>query len=959
MKASTLLTSFLASSILLGSASHLLAQSTRTWSGNSQAAWLTLGNWTPNTTFAGETPQVNPTGEGQATDIMTTVETNSATNIALNMSVAGANGGVGLILGAIELNKTNATTLVIGNSSTSTQNGILQLNGATINGVDKTLIRVAGSADLTIANVNTGTTPVTMGLRLGITDGIFQVASGRTLTVSSNITQANDSSVLTKTGAGTMVLAGTNSYTGGTSVTAGTLQCTIPAAMPATGTVAVGTGTALALNIGGIGQFTTATSGNGSLGAVLAGVGGQGAPVTYAGAVSLVLTTANATAAQTYAGNIADVGTALSVVKTGANALTLSGTNAYTGVTSVNGGTLSVSGDHTAANGGWSITVDGNANFQSGSKIAVASGRSITFGNGAGSAQRSLNVSGTVTNNGNLNLYGRNTLNLESGASWTQTGTMTVQPLNTSFSVVMNVKTGSSFAYNGSANVALARSTGTNTSSATLNLSGGTFTTSRAISNANAGTGTGSTNLNFTEGGTLKISTNLPSLIVQNATTPQPFTVTMGPGGGVIDTNQYNSAIAVPISGAAGLTKKGSGVLSLTSATSSYAGATVIAEGVLEAAVLADGGLASSIGQSANFPESLVIGDGAALRYTGAGASTDRTFRMSGPAGGKAIVDASGTGAVQFTSSINPDQTTADAAYTLELSGSNAADNTFAAVLADNGLGARSLIKSGVGTWVLTANNGYTGSTNITGGRLKLSNTASIATSASVAILAGAVLDTTAQANYAVPAAQTLTFGINPAGFGSAGVLAAADLNIASAKIQYDIASTLNDPVYILATYSGTLTGSATATVPTPPTGYVLDFAHEGNKIALVGPPAVGFAKWQITNVALGELNEDHDNDGVPNGVEYFTGGPNGNTTGFTTLPTVVESFGVRSVTWTHAADYTGTYGAHFRVETSSDLQNPWTVESLGGNVTVSGNQVKYTFPTGTRGFARLVVTGP
>ena len=37
--------------------------------------------------------------------------------------------------------------------------------------------------------------------------------------------------------------------------------------MPATGTVAAATGTTLAVNAGGTGEFTNLTSGNGSLGA--------------------------------------------------------------------------------------------------------------------------------------------------------------------------------------------------------------------------------------------------------------------------------------------------------------------------------------------------------------------------------------------------------------------------------------------------------------------------------------------------------------------------------------------------------------------------------------------------------------------------------------------------------------------------------------------------------------------
>jgi autotransporter-associated beta strand protein len=98
------------------------------------------------------------------------------------------------------------------------------------------------------------------------------------------------------------------------------------------------------------------------------------------------------------------------------------------------------------------------------------------------------------------------------------------------------------------------------------------------------------------------------------------------------------------------------------------------------------------------------------------------------------------------------------------------------------------------------------------------------------------------------------------------------------------------------------------------------------------------------------------------NASEYFLGG-NTNTTGFTALPGVSNSGSTLSVTWTKAADYTGTYGTDFFVETSASLSGGWAPDALApaGNVTITGNNVTYTFPSplGARKFARLKVTGP
>ena len=73
----------------------------------------------------------------------------------------------------------------------------------------------------------------------------------------------------------------------------------------------------------------------------------------------------------------------------------------------------------------------------------------------------------------------------------------------------------------------------------------------------------------------------------------------------------------------------------------------------------------------------------------------------------------------------------------------------------------------------------------------------------------------------------------------------------------------------------------------------------------------------------------------------------------------MTNTSGLLSVTWTKASTYTGVYGIDFVVETSATLAGAWATETLGGTVTITGNEVKYTFPAGTKNFARLKVTGP
>ena len=145
--------------------------------------------------------------------------------------------------------------------------------------------------------------------------------------------------------------------------------------------------------------------------------------------------------------------------------------------------------------------------------------------------------------------------------------------------------------------------------------------------------------------------------------------------------------------------------------------------------------------------------------------------------------------------------------------------------------------------------------------------------------------------------------------------------------------------------------------------GATMNVAVNANTVVLSSYTAgVGttYASWQTANGTTQTIDLDHDGDGVSNGVEYFIGG-NGNTTGFTALPSVVTAGSVLSITFTHAAGYTGVYGTDYVIETSASLAAGSWSNAPGVNVTFpTSTTVKYTF-TGTadKAFARLKVTGP
>ncbi|WP_119027203.1 autotransporter-associated beta strand repeat-containing protein [Salmonella enterica] len=156
---------------------------------------------------------------------------------------------------------------------------------------------------------------------------------------------------LTKTGAGTLILNAENTYTGGTTISDGTL---IANNVEALGTGNVTDNATLELNTGG--DFTNNISGSGQVvksgdGALtLSGANSYTGGTTISGGTLVASNvealgtgdiTDNATLELNAGGDFANnIGGTGSVVKSGDKTLTLSGSNTYTGGTTISGGTL-------------------------------------------------------------------------------------------------------------------------------------------------------------------------------------------------------------------------------------------------------------------------------------------------------------------------------------------------------------------------------------------------------------------------------------------------------------------------------------------------------------------------------------------------------------------------------------------------------------------------------------------
>jgi fibronectin-binding autotransporter adhesin len=200
---------------------------------------------------------------------------------------------------------------------------------------------------------------------------------------------------------------------------------------------------------------------------------------------------------------------------------------------------------------------------------------------------------------------------------------------------------------------------------------------------------------------------------------------------GTTRTVAVNSAtLAATISGVirnssatAGITKIGVGELALNGANIFNGGVTV-SGGTLSVSTLANGGSPSGLGTNSSAAANLLIANGTTLKYTGGAVSSDRSFTINGTADGhSASLDASGSGAINLTSTATPAYGTAEQTRTLNLTGTSTGNNTLAATLADNGSGAVAVTKTGAGTWVLSGASSYTGPTTLSGGLLSMSAT--------------------------------------------------------------------------------------------------------------------------------------------------------------------------------------------------------------------------------------------
>lgn len=142
------------------------------------------------------------------------------------------------------------------------------------------------------------------------------------------------------------------------------------------------------------------------------------------------------------------------------------------------------------------------------------------------------------------------------------------------------------------------------------------------------------------------------------------------------------------------------------------------------------------------------------------------------------------------------------------------------------------------GALQLNSANAIQGATTISGGTLILGSAASLGGTPSVTLGATGVLNTSAQAAFAMLSSQPFTFTLDAASTGTAGKIVAAGLDITNAAVNFTALGTLDDGAYIIASYTS-LTGAAFASVTGLQAGYSIDYNYGGlNQIAVVPEPS-------------------------------------------------------------------------------------------------------------------------
>ncbi|NNM72740.1 autotransporter-associated beta strand repeat-containing protein [Enterovirga aerilata] len=609
---------------------------------------------------------------------------NVLTNNASVTGGAGGAGGLGTAPGAAGAGGTG----VVGSGLTINQNGTIS------GGLDGTgLVRanaITFTAGTNVINFGGGTSGLTGNIAVEGSVQLNAAAAGTTVT---NVISGGGSVI--QNNANTLTLSGTNTYSGGTSIGAGTLRLGAAGAAGTGGLAFTGAGT---LDLNGFSQ-TVATL-DGAAGTVTNGALAAG-PAT--------LTVSNG---GTFGGTLTNAVPAnpLNLALTG-GALTLSGANSYDGTTAVGAGaTLNVQSATALGTTAAGTTVASGGTLQLQGGIAVGAEALSLAGTGLGTSNNGAlqNVSGNNSYAGAITLAADTRINSDSG-----TLTLTGGIGGAAGAQVLTL--------GGAGNGEVTTAGIANTVEGLTKDGTGTWT----LSAANTYTG-----LTSVTGGTLVIggAGSITSDVTNSATFTNNGTLTgsLSNSGTASNTNAITGGVGnsgtFANSGTVGglLTNTGG----TTTNTGTLNGGATVTAGVLTTTNIVNGAVTNSaaVNASGQVNGTVANNGGSIFNVTGpltgiATLTNDGTFTLGGNSittGG--LTSTAGTGIVQNASGTPATLTV-----------NQAVDTTYSGILQDGaGGGALALTKTGAGSLTLTGASTYTGPTSVTAGTLVIGTGGSV-----------------------------------------------------------------------------------------------------------------------------------------------------------------------------------------------------------------------------------------
>ena len=540
---------------------------------------------------------------------------------------------------------TGGTTISAGTLSVgATENLGTSASGLTFDGG---VLQITGTALANISGIGH-----TVALNAGKTVGLDINNSAHTFTMDQALNQTTGG--FTKLGAGTAILNQTNTYTGDTTISAGTLSVATDSNL--------GDGTAVSLG-GGTLQITGGSAFSTSKNVTL--TANSGIYVTNAAGATIGTLTGGFQLAKTGAGKLTTGGAANSIkalvlaneLDLGNGALTINNAGATT-IANTADATISASGSGTLSLTQASATDGGNVGTANGTTLTISA---PIIGSNSFESYNSNNGTGVVVLSG-INTY--------SGDNIINSGVVSVANIGNQGSLTSNLGSGTTIHIGNSS-----------TTTGTLLYNGAAATTDRIINLR--GTTAGATIEQAGASGLLEFTTDF------TATGNGAKTLTLT--GSTAGTGKISGKI-VNSTSATSLAKSGTGTWTLSGANT-YTGATTISGGTL------------SIGANANLG---AVATGATLNLSGGTLQATSSFALDNAGANKRLVVLTNANTIDTV------------ANTLTLSG----------VMSSTG----SLTKVGSGTLSLTGANTFTGALIIKEGTLQANNPTAITTSASLTL---------------------------------------------------------------------------------------------------------------------------------------------------------------------------------------------------------------------------------